>query len=838
MGQAKVMVVEQGRRAALRLERQLRELGCAVGSVTVSVDQALIGAAQWRPDAIILDLRLARGAGGRDRVRRLHHSSGAALIFLSREGQRWEVEPEMLALASGYLVMPCALHDLEATLSIAVGRRTERIDRNGGEAGPHRLLDNVPVLLAYLDATGHYRFANRLHEKWFGIAADKLAGRSMLEVLGPLWNEYVQPAFAEALAGRSVIIEHCPDGVQERYAEVSLTPDKTPTGVRGVYMAACNITGRLEAERALRQERDDLQAIVDTLDESIVAVDAAGEVRYLNRAAQALIGFTAERARGLPVQEVLRFVDAASGRRVGDPLRETLAYGRSARLAPGAVLLSADGREHAVHDRCDPVRDAAGNVVGAVLALRSTGAPDLLPGAAGYDPLTGLMNRAQFEAALDARIRKASAMHGPFAVLHIDIDRLREINEAHGHHAGDAVLRRLAELLGTKLRSADLVARLGGDEFAVLAEDCPPNRAEHVAETVLRTVREAGFIWQGRDLGVHLSVGASTIGGLVADGASVLNAAQLACALAKEEGGGRVAVYRSEAGRSDPVLPHPDTWAGRMEEALAQDRFRLFAQRVTPVDDPEGRRKRAFEVLVRLEGRSGTILPPMAFMPADERCLLMARLDRWVIGHTLQALSSRLQTADDRDGDDTRYAINLSAASLADDGVLDFIAAQLGEHSIPPQMLCFEIAESAALAALHRAETLAEGLKALGCGFALDHFSSGVSAREYLQHLPVAYIKIDGSFVKGMLADRLDGAVVEGISRIGQALGIDTVAGHAESPAIVTRLREIGVPQAQGFAIHRPEPLMQALDSHADMLAAAGALQSSAESWSAEWHLQ
>jgi EAL domain-containing protein (putative c-di-GMP-specific phosphodiesterase class I) len=153
-------------------------------------------------------------------------------------------------------------------------------------------------------------------------------------------------------------------------------------------------------------------------------------------------------------------------------------------------------------------------------------------------------------------------------------------------------------------------------------------------------------------------------------------------------------------------------------------------------------------------------------------------------------------------------------------------------------MLCFEIAESAALAALHRTEALAEGLKALGCGFALDHFSSGVSAREYLQHLPVAYIKIDGSFVKGMLADRLDGAVVEGISRIGQALGIQTVAGHAESPAIVTRLRELGVPQAQGFAIHRPEPLMQALDSHADMLATAGGLQTGAENWSAEWQLQ
>jgi diguanylate cyclase (GGDEF)-like protein/PAS domain S-box-containing protein len=836
MSQAKVMVVEQGRRTALRLERQLRDLGCAVGSSTATMEQALLGAAHWRPDAIVLDLQLARGAGGRDCVRRLHDDSGAALIFLSRRGQRCVIDPEMLALASGYLVTPCATQDLEATLSIALTPRAEPAGGSGIEASVHRLLDHVPVLLAYLDSTGHYRFANRLHEKWFGIAAEKLARRSMLEVLGPAWNQSVQPAFAEALAGRGARVEHRAQDAQDRHAEVWLTPDRTPSGVRGVYLAAYNITARVDAEGALHQERDDLRAMVDVLDESILAFDAAGHVRYLNPAAQTLTGFSAERARGLPAQEVLRFVDAGSGRRVGDPVRETLSYERPARLAPGAVLLSPDGTEHAVHDRCDPMHDAAGNVVGAVLVLRATGTPDLAPAAAGHDPLTGLMNRAQFEAALDARIRKASATPDAFAVLHIDIDRLDEINEAHGHHAGDATLRRLAELLGSKLRSADLVARLGSDEFAVLAEDCPAHRVQQVAEAVLRTVREAGFSWQGRGLDVDLSIGASTMGGLVADGASVLNAAQLACALAKEEGGGRVAVYRSEAGRSDPVLPHADTWTGRMEDALAQDRFRLFAQRVAPVDDPEGRHQRAFEVLVRLEGRSGTILPPMAFMPADERCLLMARLDRWVIARTLRALSSRLQAVDDRGDDGTRYAINLSAASLADDGALEFIAAQLGEHSIPPDLLCFEIAESAALAALHRAEALAEGLRGIGCGFALDHFSSGVSAREYLQHLPVAYIKIDGSFVKGMLADRLDGAVVEGISRIGQALGIQTVAGHAESQAIVTRLREIGVPQAQGFAIHRPEPLLQALDSHAATLAAA--LEPGGENWSAEWHLQ
>jgi EAL domain-containing protein (putative c-di-GMP-specific phosphodiesterase class I) len=186
--------------------------------------------------------------------------------------------------------------------------------------------------------------------------------------------------------------------------------------------------------------------------------------------------------------------------------------------------------------------------------------------------------------------------------------------------------------------------------------------------------------------------------------------------------------------------------------------------------------------------------------------------------------------------DHARYAINLSPASLADDGLLAYIAGQLEETSVPPELICFEVAEAAAAAGLDRANALAQGLKDLGCAFALDHFSSGVSARQYLQHLPVAYIKIDGSFVKGMLEDKLDCAVVEAISRIGQALGIETVAEHAESAAILSRLREIGVRHAQGYLIHRPEPLLEALSTAAASLTGASAQGSCAGPWAVEWY--
>jgi EAL domain-containing protein (putative c-di-GMP-specific phosphodiesterase class I) len=330
---------------------------------------------------------------------------------------------------------------------------------------------------------------------------------------------------------------------------------------------------------------------------------------------------------------------------------------------------------------------------------------------------------------------------------------------------------------------------------------------------------------------VSLSVGAASTVQLGPDASILLAAAEAASALAKDAGGDRVYVYQSDES-GPPVRGAEGEWTTRIAAALADDRFQLFAQRVAPIDDPVQLGQCSYEILLRMEGNNGGLLPPMAFLPAAERCRLMPQVDRWVIDRTLRALAPYLREQIPNDG--PSYSLNLSAASLGDETLLDFILAELAHTSVPPERICFEVAEAVAVSHLHQAGVLAKGLKGAGCRFALDHFHSGVGAYAYLQDLPVDYVKIDGSFIKGMLSDPLDCAVVEGISRIGQALGIEIVAQCAETPAILSRLKDLGVMHAQGYLIHRPAPLLEALE--AQVLEAELASERPAIDWAVEWY--
>ena len=496
------------------------------------------------------------------------------------------------------------------------------------------------------------------------------------------------------------------------------------------------------------------------------------------------------------------------------------------------MLLSKDGQEYTVEDVCSPMRDARGAIVGAVLVVRSLATPRTLTAPGVHDALTGLMNRREFERAVERKLRNARETHQQHALLYIDVDRLQEVNETCGHHAGDELLRQVASTMLAKLRRSDVLARAGGDEFAVLMPNCPLHRARQIAQTLLDTVRDAGFNWQGRTCSLSLSVGAVSTGQFGLDAAGLLAAAEAASTLAKDAGGNRVHVYQGH-GTGTLARSAESDWATRIASGLARDRFHLFAQRVVPIDAPAAHTPSSYEILLRLEGHNRALLPPMAFLPAAERCRLMQEVDRWVIGHALDALAPYLREA--APDADPSYSLNLSGASLADEGLLDFITAELERTCVPARRICFEVAEATALSHLHQASVLAKGLKRAGCRFALDHFHSGVGAYAYLQDLPVDYVKIDGSFVKGMLSDQLDCAVVEGISRIGQALGIETVGECAESAAILAHLKELGVLYAQGYLIHRPEPLAAALQ--AQPLAGGHARPGrSGADWTVEWY--
>lgn len=430
---------------------------------------------------------------------------------------------------------------------------------------------------------------------------------------------------------------------------------------------------------------------------------------------------------------------------------------------------------------------------------------------ATHDVLTGLVNRSEFDRRLRRAHEAAATRAQPSSLLVINLDRFRVVNDSGGHAAGDALLREVAGLLRNALHGGDTVARLGGDEFAVLLEDCPSARGLNAAEVLLERVSGFRFAWDAQRFTIGASIGHVAFHDGGCDPGELLACAHEACDVAKDLGRNRVHTHAPgeavQARRRDELR-----WAREIERALDEDRFVLFAQPIYAVGDAAAAPLH-YEVLLRLRDRDGTLVPPMAFIPAAERYRLMPRLDRWVIRRTLSALAG--MPAVHGPGQAT-FAINLSGATLGDDALAGFIERELRDSGVPGARIGFEITETAAIANFAHAVRLIEAIRALGCRFALDDFGSGLSSFAYLRQLPVDYLKIDGSFVRLIATSAVDRAMVASINEIGHLMGLRTIAEFVEDDAILQQLRAVGVDFAQGYGLRRPAPLSQLLEELVD----------------------
>ncbi len=420
---------------------------------------------------------------------------------------------------------------------------------------------------------------------------------------------------------------------------------------------------------------------------------------------------------------------------------------------------------------------------------------------ASHDDLTGLINRRHFEHRLQLAVQSA-AEGRQHAFIYIDLDQFKIVNDTCGHSAGDELLRTLAGLLQSRLRTGDTLARLGGDEFGVLLENCPPGPAATIAENLRATVDDFRFCWQGNNFAVSLSIGVIDFSGAGMTVSEILAAADTACYIAKESGRNRVHVGH----RDDHDISHRQSemqWIGRLRQAMQQGRLHLYNQKIIALDKDAGNTGAHFELLLRLHDEEGKLVPPGAFLPAAERFGLMPAIDRWVIS---SAFGNFHQLHADPDEALELCAINLSGASVSDPELLPFILRELELHRIPSSRVCFEITETAAIANLSQATVLINELRAAGCKFALDDFGSGMSSFAYLKHLPVDFLKIDGGFIKDMLSDPADAAMVEAINNIGHTMGLKTIAEFVENDAIRAWLESLKVDFAQGYGIGKPVP--------------------------------
>lgn len=555
---------------------------------------------------------------------------------------------------------------------------------------------------------------------------------------------------------------------------------------------------------ALRTEKERAQTTLASIGDAVIRTDRFGCLEYLNPAAEDLILCRYEQARGRSLVSLFNLQD--SDCQLADaPLIERLLAGEIGSSAHAQQVVRLDGSKVPVALVGAPIL-ISGQIVGAVLVLhdmtRERQYIDTLSWQASHDALTGLANRREFEQRLESALARLANHPGQHALLFLDLDQFKVVNDTCGHAAGDQLLRQVCVLLQEHLRDGDTLARLGGDEFGILLENCPAAPAARIAELLRITVQDLQFAWDGRNFNIGVSIGLVSLEQSRISLAEALRSADMACYMAKEKGRNRVQVYQSDDSEMSNRFGEM-AWVQRIHAALEEERFCLFYQLIAPVaaDPDQGAH---VELLLRLRDEDGQLVPPIRFIPAAERYGLMPLIDRWVVSHAFSVLAQR-QGSQDSDPIAT-CAINLSGPTFGDQAFLGYVREQLAHFHIPPQQICFEITETSAIANLGSAMHFIRELKILGCRFSLDDFGAGMSSFAYLKHLPVDYLKIDGSFVKDMLEDPIDRAMVESINQIGHVMGKLTIAEFVETPEIMLALAEVGVDYAQGYGIAKPLP--------------------------------
>ncbi|MDC8757899.1 EAL domain-containing protein [Janthinobacterium fluminis] len=567
-------------------------------------------------------------------------------------------------------------------------------------------------------------------------------------------------------------------------------------------------------------ERKELAEVtLSSIGDGVITTDALGKTVYLNRAAEQLTGWTNALAQGLDIGVTLRLVDEASGAALEHPAVKCLHQRQAIGVSAHSQLVTRDGRRIAVEDTAAPIWSSDGVVLGVVVVFRDVSherkLSQQLSWQATHDSLTGLINRREFETQVAAALRASKLDGHVHALLYMDLDQFKVVNDTCGHTAGDVLLQLLAKMLQEAMRDSDILARLGGDELGVLLPHCPPDQARLIAEQIRQSINDFHFVWDASSFELGVSIGLVEINQDSKSMTGLLIAADQACYLAKEQGRNRILVYQE----SDLMLARRQgemLWVTRLNEAFELQHFRLYAM---PIVHLSARAESHDEILIRILNTQGELILPGAFIPAAERYDLMAAIDRWVIKavcHHIKSVRDSLAAPDAFAESHRRtpalFSVNLSGVSLGDPCLQDYVTEQFVEYEVAPEQICFEITETALIANLPRAQVFMQHMKQLGCRFSLDDFGSGFSSFGYLKALPVDYLKIDGIFVRGIAGNAVNRAMVKAINEVGHVMGLQTVAEYVEDEATLGVVRALGVDYAQGYAVGNLRPLTPGRD--------------------------
>lgn len=668
----------------------------------------------------------------------------------------------------------------------------------------------TPAMTYSTDAQGLVLKVSDYWCKVLGYTREEVIGRRSIEFLSKASRRYA----LDVILPNFLLTGHCRDvpyQIVKKNGELidvllSASSDRDDNGkVLRSWAVLVDVTERNRLALALEAEKEKAQVTLHSIGDAVITTDNHGRVEYLNPIAERMTGWLLSEAQGRPLNKIFNIINEYTREPAYNPVLRCINEGIVLGLEDHTVLIRRDGQELSIEDSAAPIRSTSGEIVGAVLVFHDVTIQrqlqDKITFQAHHDELTGLINRSRFNTLLKQLFTEVSEQDDEHALCYLDLDQFKLVNDTCGHAAGDELLRQLSVLLKSKVRKHDTLARLGGDEFGLLLKNCTLDDAQRLAQVFLTVVEEFRFYWQEKLFKIGVSIGLVPVTKASIGPESVLQIADTACYAAKEGGRNRIYVLTEQ---DDELSRRHDEmqWYNRIPQALEADRFILYAQTIQSIK-PEPNTKLRFEILIRIKGESGEIIPPGAFMPAAERYSLACSIDSWVLETTLGWLASTPGVLDNLD----LCAINLSGQSLGDPLFCSFVIKQLERFHVAAEKICFELTESAVVTNLANAFEFMKKLGAHGCRFALDDFGSGLSSLGYLKTLPVDILKIDGLFVRNIMDDPVELALVRSINEIAQLLGKKTIAEYVENEGVLDQLRLLGVDYVQGYGVGVPVPL-------------------------------
>ncbi len=645
-----------------------------------------------------------------------------------------------------------------------------------------------------------------------GLESAQLVGRDIADLVKPAYRALFRKTVAKRLAGENAprrIEMQLINGNQTGLWVEAQSSNIEFRGHRAILTVARDVSHRKSLEVSLSRSKRQAQYTLESISEGVITTDNDGRIDYMNLAAEALTGMNRDDAAGHRVGELFSLVDDADRRPLGDPVERCLAMRRRVNMGRRAVMVSADGeQEHSVEITASPVRGPSNSISGTVVVFHDVselrGLTRKMSYQATHDPLTGLINRREFERRLDEAMDTAHADEAVHIVFYMDLDRFKAVNDSCGHLAGDNMLREVATLIKEQVRDSDFVGRLGGDEFGALLIGCPIEKARKIATDICNAVADYRFVWKDKIFNIGISVGLIEVSHTSGTLQDVMSAADSACYMAKQQGRGQVHVYSA---RDEAVARERGDiqWLRQLQTALHEDSFELAVQ---PIIAMSGKADSgpSVEVLIRLNDGQSRATNSAEFLRPAERYQMMPQIDRWVINASLAAISSgEIKLPAHRS-----CAINLSGQTLGDEAFLGFVVDSLDRSGVAPSSICFEVTEAAILSNVQHAQRFIEVLHGIGCEFSLDDFGSGLGSFSSLKHLPIDYLKIDGTYTRNLRSDLVNQEMVMAMIKLARTMQFRIVAEQVEHQEDFDWLRDAGVDFVQGHFVEPPALLGRA----------------------------